>query len=571
MNKHRPILLLLFFLTILNANDFVKLNDKKVSYHDFSIYEFEDKSNSLNIQDIEKIDTFKKVSNKISNGYITGSTFWYKILVKNETLQTKNTNLVISESYLNNVEIYEKSDLETKQIYVGKLPSLPKVNLTLEENELKTIYIKIESIYPLFISFDLYDDLSFEKHMYKHNIFYIFIFGAIIALILYNFVIYLYGNDIAYLYYVLYVSSFLIWQIIMNAIPPTNEFLNKENFYTLSSSIPLMLGFMTLFSRSILDTKSNLPKIDFILKSIAIVFMIFTFIALIDFKVVIPAINALASITIPFLLFIGFKSLENRNKIARFYLMAQLPYLSLSTLFSLSAYGYLEYSNISRHGIIIGSLFEIILFSLALAYRIKLLEEEKLYILQSSKDDLEIKIKERTKELEESKEKLKHLANTDSMTNLYNRRFLYEISKKLIYLSKREKQPLSLIIFDIDNFKIINDTYGHKVGDKVIIEFASQLKKHRQSDIISRVGGEEFVILLPNTTKEQAFIVANKIREERENNPFITNQINLFFTISGGIDSLKESDVSIEDVISRADIALYKAKNKGRNQIQVYM
>lgn len=569
MNKIKPILLLLFFFTFLSANDFVKLNDKEVSYTDFSIYEFEDKTNKLNIEEIENIDNFKKVSNKISNGYIIGSTFWYKIILKNEGSQTKNTNLIISEAFLDNVEMYEKSNLETKQIYFSKLPSIPRVNLTLDKDEQKTIYVKIESIYPLFITFDLYDNLNFEQNTYKHNIFYIFIFGAILALILYNFVIFIYGRDIAYLYYVLYVSSFLIWQITMNAITPINEFLNRENFYVLTSSIPLMLAAMTMFSRSILDTKSNLPKIDFILKYIAIIFTLFTFIALLDFKLIMPLINTLASVTLPFLLFVGFKSLKNRNKIAKFYLVAQLPYLTLSTLFSLSAYGYIEYSTITRHGIIVGSLFEIVLFSLALAYRIKLLEEEKLYIVQSSKNELEIKIKERTKELEESKEKLKHLADTDSMTDLYNRRFLYEISKKLIYLSRREKQPLSLIMFDIDNFKSINDTYGHKVGDKVIIEFARQLKEHRRSDVISRVGGEEFVIILPNTTKEQAFALADKIREEREKNPFNINQLSLFFTISGGVDSLEEKDTNIEEVISRADTALYKAKNKGRNKIEI--
>lgn len=569
MISFKSILLLLFLLTSLNSTEIVKLNDKEVSKTNFFIYEFEDKSNRLTVDEIEKIDNFKKVSNKISNGYIIDSTFWYKIIVKNEASAQKQINLSILESFLHHIEVYEQSDLGIKQLYVKDVPSIQKIPLFFEKDEIKIIYVKIESIYPLFISFKLLDDANFEKSIYTKNIFYMFIFGAIIALILYNFVIYLYGNDIAYLYYVMYVSSFLIWQITMNAIPPLDELLNKENYYTLSSSIPLMIGFMTLFSRAILDTKIYLPKTDFILKIIAITFIILTLISIYNFRLIMPVVNALACITLPFLLIVGFRSLQNRSKMALFYLIAQIPFLSLSTLFSLSAYGYLEYSMITRHGIIIGSLFEIILFSLTLAYRIKVLEEEKLHILQSSRDDLEIKIRERTKELEKSKEKLKHLANTDSMTKLYNRRFLYEIGLKLISLAKRQKKPLSLVIFDIDNFKLINDTYGHKIGDEVIKEFANQLTKSRQSDIIARIGGEEFILLLPNTSKEQAYIVANKIKEDRAAHPFKIGEVNLYFTISGGVDCLKEDDVDIEDIIQRADIALYKAKREGRNQIQV--
>lgn len=569
MNSFKSILLLLFFLTSLSGVETVKLNDKEVSKTNFFIYEFEDKSNKLSIDEIEKIDNFKKVSNKISNGYIIDSTFWYKIILKNEGSFQKQINLSILESFLHHIEVYEQSDFGTKQLYAKDVPSVQKIPLSFQKDEIKTIYVKIESIYPLFISFELLDDINFEKSVYTKNIFYIFIFGAIIALILYNFVIYIYGNDIAYLYYVMYVSSFMLWQITMNAIPPLDEFLNKENYYILTSSIPMMLGFMTLFSRAILDTKIYLPKTDFVLRIIAITFMLLTLVSIYNFKLIMPAINALASITLPFLLIVGFRSLQNSSKMALFYLIAQIPFLSLATLFSLSAYGYLEYNTLTRHGIIIGSLFEIILFSLALAYRIKLLEEEKMHILQSSRDDLEIKIKERTKELEESKEKLKHLANTDSMTNLYNRRFLYEIGLKLIYLARRQKKPLSLVIFDIDNFKLINDTYGHKIGDEVIKEFSNQLTKNRQSDIIARIGDEEFILLLPNTTKEQAFVVANKLKEDREEKPFQIGEVTLYFTISGGVDCLKEDDVDIEDIIHRADIALYKAKHEGRNQIQV--
>jgi two-component system, sensor histidine kinase LadS len=563
----RTILILFIFLITLNANDIIELNNNAVSYSNFNIQEYEDKSENLTIRDIQALKDFKSVKNKISKGY-TNSTFWYKLTIVNKKSNDEIIYLKMSESYLDKVESYIEVNSNITQVDNKSFSNKPIIPIKLEKDESKIIYIKINTIYPLFVSFDLFDKNSLDKSTYDYNIFYAFIYGAIIALILYNLVIFLYSKDIAYLYYIFYVSSFLVWQIIMNDIPPIDKYINKNNLYTLSSSVPLIVLFMILFSKSILDTKIYLPKLDKILSYLSIVYGLLTLSSIYDFKNTIPITNLFISFTLPFLLFIGLKSLYLKNKTAKFYLIAQIPYMSLSTVFAVAAYGYLDYNLFTRHGLAIGSLFEIILFSLALAYRIKILEMEKLTILEESKNQLELKIQERTKELEESKEKLKYLANTDPLSGLHNRRYLYETAKRLISISKRENKPLCLILFDIDNFKIINDTYGHNIGDMAIKDFSEQLKQHRQSDIAARIGGEEFVLLLPNTTKEQAFILASKIKEERETKAFSNSNINLYFTVSGGISALKEEDKSIEDIISRADEALYYAKNHGRNQIK---
>jgi len=172
-------------------------------------------------------------------------------------------------------------------------------------------------------------------------------------------------------------------------------------------------------------------------------------------------------------------------------------------------------------------------------------------------------------ELVQLQNQLKLLASTDSMTGLYNRREFMKISSDIFNIVQREKENLSLVVIDIDKFKNINDTYGHNIGDKVIVQFASLLKKiQRESDIVCRFGGEEFVVLLPKTGIEEAQVVAEKIREETQNiEIIIDNNKTFYFTVSLGITSINNKvDLNIEMLINRADVALYEAKNSGRNK-----
>ncbi|RUM43757.1 MAG: diguanylate cyclase response regulator [Hydrogenimonas sp.] len=173
-------------------------------------------------------------------------------------------------------------------------------------------------------------------------------------------------------------------------------------------------------------------------------------------------------------------------------------------------------------------------------------------------------------ELKKSQEELKLLAITDSMTKLYNRRYFSEISMELFALAKRENRPLSLIMLDIDKFKTINDTYGHKVGDEAIIALGNLLRKaKRKSDVACRLGGEEFVLLLPNTAYKDAKKVAEKIRKrvEKSKIPYDEGKT-LSFTISLGVAEVDfEHEDQIEPALKRADDALYEAKKSGRNRV----
>ncbi len=177
-----------------------------------------------------------------------------------------------------------------------------------------------------------------------------------------------------------------------------------------------------------------------------------------------------------------------------------------------------------------------------------------------------------TKELDIAHEQLNILATTDPLTHLYNRRYFMDSSTNIFNLALRYKKPLSIIMLDIDKFKNINDTYGHQTGDSVLVELANLLQESRRnSDIICRYGGEEFVILLPETDQNNGMSLAEEIRKKIEACAItLENDQIIKFTVSLGVSEIDyTNDTTIEPTLNRADKALYIAKNAGRNKVSM--
>jgi diguanylate cyclase (GGDEF)-like protein len=169
--------------------------------------------------------------------------------------------------------------------------------------------------------------------------------------------------------------------------------------------------------------------------------------------------------------------------------------------------------------------------------------------------------------LHEKNETLKLLASTDGLTGIMNKRIFDEVSQHYFDTVKRDEQALSLLMLDLDNFKVINDTYGHQIGDLILIQFAETIKPLlRKSDIFARIGGEEFAVLLFKTEAAGAETLAEKIHQEVKKISVQCRDTNISVTTSIGISYYEITDVSFEEIALRADNALYQAKDKGRNQ-----
>jgi len=203
-------------------------------------------------------------------------------------------------------------------------------------------------------------------------------------------------------------------------------------------------------------------------------------------------------------------------------------------------------------------------------------EQKQLQLqLETLNHCLEEKVVERTQQLEKelSRRKvlekvLRKLADHDPLTGLLNRRsFVNRINNEISRL-RRYKNELSYMIIDIDYFKKINDTHGHLAGDDVLKEFAKKISSIlRESDFIGRIGGEEFAVALPDTSMNSANKMAERIRKKMAEHTVQYKNTNINFTVSIGISKFMPDEKNTVDVFSRADSALYKAKNSGRNKI----
>lgn len=174
-----------------------------------------------------------------------------------------------------------------------------------------------------------------------------------------------------------------------------------------------------------------------------------------------------------------------------------------------------------------------------------------------------------TSELEKENERLRHLATRDPLMGINNRSSIDEILEEQLLKVPFRRSAVSVIMGDVDHFKSVNDTYGHQVGDEVLIEVSERIKAGmRSEDSVGRYGGEEFLMVLPGIGGTQAVLIAHRIRLQIAQEPFQTNAGALTVTMSLGVSYTEFPElVGAENLVRAADEALYRAKNEGRNRV----
>jgi diguanylate cyclase (GGDEF)-like protein len=210
------------------------------------------------------------------------------------------------------------------------------------------------------------------------------------------------------------------------------------------------------------------------------------------------------------------------------------------------------------------SIYLLIVADNAFKHAIKLHETRKK--LKSN----EYALKQQLEEIKLLQSTLRDQANRDSLTGLYNRRYVDATLERELQRCRREGQPLSIVIIDVDHFKHINDTFGHQAGDEVLKMLASLLNDHvRASDVACRYGGEEFLVLFPAVTADVALKRVENWREAFAATGILFGKSDIPATISAGIATFPQHGESGEELIRRADLALYRAKHAGRNRVMI--
>jgi diguanylate cyclase (GGDEF)-like protein/PAS domain S-box-containing protein len=180
--------------------------------------------------------------------------------------------------------------------------------------------------------------------------------------------------------------------------------------------------------------------------------------------------------------------------------------------------------------------------------------------------------KEAQEKIQQLNAELERMAMTDYLTNVYNLRYFMQRGiEEFKRVRRSSRHSLAILMIDIDKFKNVNDTYGHEAGDLLLKQIAARLKTNlREVDILGRIGGEEFAILLPDTSLKKASISAERVRKVIQNKTFQTTGAALTITVSIGVAAFNHNAMDIHSVLKNADIALYEAKSSGRNCVKLY-
>jgi diguanylate cyclase (GGDEF)-like protein len=265
--------------------------------------------------------------------------------------------------------------------------------------------------------------------------------------------------------------------------------------------------------------------------------------------------------------------------------------LAGGAILAFNKYGIIPRNALTENVLQVGSAIEVFLLSLALAHRLNIEKSERdaaqraalinersaresqqhlLEVQQKAVETLEIRVRERTLDLERANQKLQELSLTDGLTGLFNRRHFDESFELQFKRAMRDKTPLAILMIDADHFKRINDTWGHLAGDDCLVAIASVLRQQarRENDLVARFGGEEFAVLLMNTEPQHAMRIAEDIRAGVEEAIIDIGSETLSLTISIGLAAVTPtSDSHPSQLLHAADEALYAAKSAGRNRI----
>lgn len=401
--------------------------------------------------------------------------------------------------------------------------------------------------------------------------------GAFSVLLIYNLLLWLSLRRRAYFYYVLLVPLvFLLFAALDGFGPwllyPTLTWPANQGLVLLAAGAFLA---STQFTRHLLAT-GRIPWLDRLLLALMVMAALLCITSpLAPSGRVYPVLFSLVFITPLVGLVTGAVCSRRGHPQARFYLLAQLAAASGTLMFGLSASGVLPYSFALREGLMAGVTLQALLLSLALADRIRALQratrdaqDATRQALSTRQHDLE-RSEERTRELEEARRQAEHLAAIDALTGIYNRRGLLALGQEAIERSVRLGAPVSVISVDVDQFKRINDDFGHAEGDRVLCQLVQMTRQliHPQ-DLLGRIGGEEFLLLV-SAPSERAAQVAEQLRAHLQAG-LRAGAEQRAVTASFGVASLSRRLNTLETLQRAADAALYRAKRRGGNCVESY-
>jgi len=513
------------------------------------LFVFKEMPTTMTIQKIAD-PRFAEQFHQIKNGYPSftdGDTaIWGRFTLQGDPARKQQWFVVFNYTQLESVEFFQKDgkgnyfrsiagNLEPMQ--GEEFRSRKIIFPMMLEQPTETFYFRaISTDFPITLPVSITTIKGLVEKTQSEYIIHGIIFGILIGMFFYNFFIFLTLRDISYLYYIAHLFCLTSILAAKNGFVTGHIITNNAqlfvHLYNLTGSIlPI---FSIQFTRAFLDTKQQFPRLDKVWIGLIIFFVLNYFFWLFFREYSTPKSYALAAmISCIISIIFGFRYYKRYSHV-RYFTHAWLVYLLTSIIFSLRSYDIIM-PYLFEYLIEIGSVSEATLLSLALANRIRHFQD---------------------------------LAERDFLTGLHSRRSIQQIiSNEIRKIQKgSQRANLSLVVIDIDNFKQINDRFGHNAGDVILKEFVSIIPPQlRRNDIMARWGGEEFILLLPETDARNGEAVSEKVRTIIEGHefPFVEKM-----SASFGVAEYRGSE-SAREFFHRADRALYEAKQCGKNTVRL--
>ncbi len=525
-----------------------------------SLLEYEDTTASMTLSEIRQLtsDNFVPLNKAVASHPFTNSAFWYQFKVGNKENTPLSRLIVFEPAWLDSVNITVISSQGQLQSYEGgNTYSYDKraidhylINFKHGfEPGISTVYVQVKTRDPFIVSLSIMEESAFLAEQVDTSLYIGLIYGGIAAMLLYNLFLFLGIKQRFYIFYVLYLSAFFAMNASYNGYTFMYLFSDYPTVQNWSQSTSIYFFMFTglLFASSFLNLKKYHQTLYKMTTYLMFLIIGIAFLSAIvggySYHVMLSII--LVMLISIYIFAIALCSWIGGNRSARFFLLGATSGLIGAIITALTVMSFIPFSYMTYKANDFGMFIDVVLLSLALADRMKMTQEKKLIAEKEAK--------------------------TDIVTGLFNRRAYYEISNMEYQRLLRHQRVLSVIMFDLDHFKNINDNYGHDTGDMVLKSAASIVEELiREYDYAFRMGGDEFLLLLPETNEKQASLLAERMRTKIENQKLVDKNNNkLFITASFGIAQYTQNDTSIETVTRRADEALYQAKKAGRNRVEV--
>lgn len=498
---------------------------------------------------------FTPSSRAILNFGIGSKSVWIALEVENSLPNAVTRRLLLENAWLDHIEVYVRHEGRTVDVYKGG-DTQPYVQGATKhrfydvdysfEPGASTLFIRVATPDPMVIPvYLMIPDQAQERQVWQ-GYSYGFIYGVIIALLAYNAMIYFGLRSLRYLFYSIYLASFLI--LNMSYTGHAFQWLWPQSAGWQQWSNPVLMivyGLCgLLFATSFLDTRTNLPTAHRAVKTVASVFVLLLLLSVLFGSQVAALFVAFVfvfvfSIT---MLLLGGVSLYRGQKAAKYFLLASVSAMIGASLTAASVWGFIPFNSWTYRAVEIGMMLDAVLLALALGDQFRIGQEEKI--------------------------QAERLSKVDHLTGLNNRRAFNDAIAPMWSSALRSHRHVSIIMLDIDKFKDINDTYGHAIGDVLLVETAKVLKEAcREADVLARWGGEEFILFLPETDTANAVALAERLRSTIATIRVNAGDREIGFTASIGVAERPADSSDLEALISAADRQLYEAKASGRNRV----